>query len=71
MARELRALGVKGTLVRAAELGYITELECGMPKCFCPEEWGGAAQVTSSGGPLAPGVIGSRPTITFKSQRER
>ena len=42
VARELRALGVKGTLVRAAELGYITELTCGMPKCFCPEEWGGA-----------------------------
>jgi hypothetical protein len=43
VARELRALGVKGTLVRAAELGYITELTCGMPKCFCPEEWGGAS----------------------------
>ena len=42
VAGELRALGVKGTLVRAAELGYITELTCGMPKCFCPEEWGGA-----------------------------
>lgn len=42
MARGLRALGVKGILVRAAELGYITELKCGMPKCFCPEEWGGA-----------------------------
>ena len=43
VARELRALGVKGTLVRAAELGYITELKCGMPKCFCPEELGGAS----------------------------
>lgn len=43
VARELRALGVKGTtLIRAAELGYITELRCGMPKCFCPEELGGA-----------------------------
>jgi hypothetical protein len=35
-------LGVKGTLIKAAELGYITELRCGMPKCFCPEELGGA-----------------------------
>ena len=43
MARKLRALGVKGTLIKAAELGYITELKCAMPKCFCPEEWGGAA----------------------------
>jgi hypothetical protein len=39
---QLRALGVKGVLIKAAELGYITELRCGMPKCFCPEEWGGA-----------------------------
>ncbi|MDQ3092674.1 MAG: hypothetical protein M3R46_13665 [Actinomycetota bacterium] len=35
-------MGVKGILVRAAELGYITEVKCGMPKCFCPEELGGA-----------------------------
>jgi hypothetical protein len=35
-------LGVKGILVRAAELGYITEAKCGMPQCFCPEELGGA-----------------------------
>jgi hypothetical protein len=41
-ARELRSLGVTGTLVKAAELGYITEVRCGMPKCFCPEELGGA-----------------------------
>jgi hypothetical protein len=41
-ARDLRALGVKGILIKAAELGYITELTCGMPKCFCPEELGGA-----------------------------
>ena len=39
---ELRALGVKGTLIKAAELGYVTEVTCGMPKCFCPEELGGA-----------------------------
>ena len=30
----------------------------------------GAVQVTSSGGPLAPGVTGSRPTSTSQSQRE-
>jgi hypothetical protein len=42
-ARELKCLGVKGPLIRAAELGYITKVMCGMPKCFCPEELGGAA----------------------------
>ena len=35
-------MGVKGILIKAAELGYITEVTCGMPKCFCPEELGGA-----------------------------
>lgn len=43
VARELKALGVKGTLIKAAELGYITEVRCGMPTCFCPEELGGAS----------------------------
>jgi hypothetical protein len=51
VAAELKALGVKKReLIRAAEQGYITELECKMPKCFCPEELGGAsyfAQVTN------------------------
>src|SRR5256885_4075958 len=41
-ARKLRSLGIKGGLIKAAELGYITEVTCGMPKCFCPEERGGA-----------------------------
>jgi hypothetical protein len=41
-AAKLKALGVKGTLVRAAEQGYITQLACKMPECFCPEELGGA-----------------------------
>jgi hypothetical protein len=36
-------LGVKGILIKAAELGYITEVTCRMPKCFCPEELGGAS----------------------------
>ena len=35
-------MGVKGIVIKAAELGYITEVTCGMPKCFCPEELGGA-----------------------------
>ncbi len=42
VAAELRALGVKGILIKAAEQGYITQLACKMPKCFCPEELGGA-----------------------------
>jgi hypothetical protein len=37
----LKKLGVKGVLIQAAEQGYITELACRMPKCFCPEELGG------------------------------
>ena len=41
-AGKLRSLGVKGKLIEAAELGYVTEVMCGMPKCFCPEELGGA-----------------------------
>ena len=41
-AAKLKALGVKGILVKAAEQGYITELACKMPECFCPEELGGA-----------------------------
>lgn len=41
-ARSLRSLGVKGILVRAAERGYITQVACKMPECFCPEELGGA-----------------------------
>jgi hypothetical protein len=39
----LRGFGVKGILIKAAEQGYITQLECKMPKCFCPEELGGAS----------------------------
>jgi hypothetical protein len=40
-ARKLKALGVKGILVKAAEQGYITQVACKMPECFCPEELGG------------------------------
>jgi hypothetical protein len=41
-ASKLRLFGVKGILIRAAELGYITQVACRMPECFCPEELGGA-----------------------------
>ena len=41
-AAKLKALGVKGMLIKAAEQGYITQLACKMPECFCPEELGGA-----------------------------
>src|SRR3954451_4799065 len=43
VAVELKAFGVKGILIKAAEQGYITQLACKMPKCFCPEELGGAS----------------------------
>jgi hypothetical protein len=42
VAAGLKALGVKGILIKAAEQGYITELACRMPECFCPKELGGA-----------------------------
>lgn len=42
VAAGLKALGVKGILIKAAEQGYITQLACNMPECFCPEELGGA-----------------------------
>ena len=47
MAKELRRLGVMGILITAAELGYITEVKCGMRGCFCPEELGGASHFVS------------------------
>jgi hypothetical protein len=42
VAATLKGLGVKGILIEAAEQGYITQLACRMPRCFCPEELGGA-----------------------------
>ena len=42
VAAELKKLGVKGVLIQAAEQGYITQLACQMPECFCPDELGGA-----------------------------
>ena len=41
VAVSLKKLGVKGILITAAEQGYITQLACKMPKCFCPQELGG------------------------------
>src|SRR6476660_470880 len=41
-AAKLEALGAKKLLIKAAEQGYITQLACKMPECFCPEELGGA-----------------------------
>lgn len=41
-AAKLEKLGAKKILVTAAEQGYITQLACKMPECFCPEELGGA-----------------------------
>jgi hypothetical protein len=42
VAAELKKLSAKRILIKAAEEGKITELACKMPKCFCPEELGGA-----------------------------
>lgn len=41
LAARLNELGAKTILIKAAEQGYITELACKMPTCFCPEECGG------------------------------
>ena len=40
---------MKGILIKAAEQGYITQLACKMPKCFCPEELGGAYHFEPAG----------------------
>jgi hypothetical protein len=55
VARQLKVLGAKRVLVRAAELGYITELACAMQTCECPEELGGARY-------FVPGVTDWSPT---------
>jgi hypothetical protein len=51
-ALKLRALGVTGILITAAELGYITQLACKMPECFCPEELGGACYFEKVADPM-------------------
>ena len=41
-AEKLKALGVRGVLIKAAEQGRITQVVCKMPECYSPEELGGA-----------------------------
>jgi len=41
-AARLKALGVRESSSRQPSRGYITQLACKMPECFCPEELGGA-----------------------------
>src|SRR5205809_5928263 len=59
VAARLKALGVKGTLIKAAEQGYITQLACKMPRCFCPEELGGATYFE----PVTPQLSDWMPTL--------
>jgi hypothetical protein len=47
IADQLRERKVRGILISAAELGYITELACQMPECLCPEELGGRSYFES------------------------
>lgn len=51
-AEKLKALGVRGVLVQAAEQGRITQVACKMPECYCPEERGGACYFEPRGTPL-------------------
>ena len=39
---------MKGVLIKAAQQGYITQVACKMPECFCPEELGGACYFVHS-----------------------
>lgn len=55
VASQLREWGARPVLIKAAELGYITELACAMPTCYCPEELGGACY-------FVPGVSDWSPT---------
>ena len=48
----MKALGAKRILIKAAEQGYITQLACKMPECFCPEELGGAYYFEPVGRPV-------------------
>jgi hypothetical protein len=58
-AAKLKALGAKRILIRAAEQGYITQLACKMPECFCPEELGGACYFE----PVTPELSDWMPTV--------
>jgi len=67
-AAELKKLGAKKILIKAAEQGYITQLACKMPECFCPEELGGACYFE----PVTPELSDWMPTVEHYplSQRE-
>ena len=65
-AAKLKALGVKGILIKAAEQGYITQLACKMPECFCPEELGGACHFE----PVAPELSDAYRRALPRSPRE-
>jgi hypothetical protein len=54
VATQLKAKGAKRVLIRAAELGYIAEMACGMPTCYCPEELGGARYFVQGRSPWSP-----------------
>jgi hypothetical protein len=41
VVEQLKALGVRGILLIAAEEGLIPSVACQMPTCLCPEELGG------------------------------
>ena len=59
VAAELKRLGAKPILIKAAEQGYITQLACKMPECFCPEELGGACYFE----PVTPELSDWMPTV--------
>jgi len=67
-AAKLKALGVKGILIKEAEQGYITQLACKMPECFCPSSL--EARATSSRSPMN-GATGCPPSSTSQSPRNR
>lgn len=58
-ARKLKSLGARRILIKAAELGYITQVTCKMPECFCPEELGGARHFV----PVTPELSDWMPTV--------
>lgn len=53
VADALRRYRAKKILIKAAELGYITELKCAMPTCYCPAELGGATYFEESNSDLS------------------
>src|SRR6266511_5361820 len=41
VAEQLKSLNARRILIRAAEQGKITKLQCAMEECLCPRELGG------------------------------